>query len=45
MRKKAKITVTKTFGKEDLRKILKKIIRSNLLENRIIVSNDLRGDD
>lgn len=44
MCKKTKIMVIKTFGKEDLQKILKKFIRNNLTEAQITENDNLRGD-
>lgn len=44
MYKKAKVIVIKTFGNEDLQKILKRILKDNLRSAQVTVSNNLRGD-
>lgn len=45
MYKKTKVVVTKTFGNEELQKLLRKILKSNLGQSPITESNNLRGEN
>lgn len=44
MSKKEKIIVTRVFGKKNLNEIIKKIIKRNLSEPKIAITNKVWGD-
>mgnify|MGYP001061033404 CR=1 FL=1 len=44
MSKKEKIIVTRAFGKKNLNEIIKKIIKSNLSETKIAITNKVWSD-
>lgn len=44
MSKKEKIIVTRVFGKRNLNEIIKKIIKSNLSETKITITNKVWSD-
>lgn len=44
MSKKEKIIVSRIFGKKDLNELIKKILKNNLTETKIAISNKMRSD-